>query len=162
VVDDLASIPTDAVARPATSRLESVFEPIGVDQLAASPGWQPLPLDRPLDVSAALVTDDGSLAADFVIHAVVSSPTKAVSAEGVQRAIRSVLERANDWKFSRIAMPVLGGDASQLGVAAAAQTVLDTVLAGRTAPCPTEVCIVVDSEEDESVVDALLRRGKSP
>lgn len=120
---------------PRPPYLESVSEPTGVDQLAASPGWQPLPLDRPQDVSGA---------------------------EGVERAIRSVLERANDWEFSRIAMPVLGGDASQLGVAAAAQTVLDTVLAGRTAPCPTEVCIVVDSEEDESVVDALLRSGKSP
>ena len=102
------------------------------------------------------------MAADFVIHAVVSNPTKAVSAEGVERVIQSVLERANDWEFSRIAMPVLGGDASQSGVAAADQTVLDTVLAGRTAPYPTEVCIVVDSEEDESVVDALLRSGKSP
>ena len=161
MVDDLTSLPADAVVRPATSQLESVSDPTRVDQLAASPGWHPLPRDRPLDIGAAVVTDGGSLAADFVIHAVVSSPTKALSVDGVERAIQSVLERANDWEFSRIAMPLLGCGASQLGMAAAAQAIIDTVLAGRTATYPTEVCIVVDSEEDKSVVDAFLRSGRA-
>ena len=157
VVGDLASIEADAMVRPATSHLGPAAEATQLDRLAESPSWRPLPSNRPLDVGAAVVTDGGSLAADYVVHAVVSSPTKPLSGEGVRRALQSVLERTNDWEFDRIATPVVGGGDTDLGLNSAARILIETIFGGSTATYPTEVCIVVDSEEDKSVVDAFLR-----
>jgi O-acetyl-ADP-ribose deacetylase (regulator of RNase III) len=77
-----------------------------------------------LDIGAAVVTDGGSLAADYIIHAVVSSPTK----------------------------PITG-----LGMDTAARILIDTIFRCRTATYPMEVCIVVGSKEEESMVNAFLR-----
>lgn len=147
----------DAVVRPATSQLEPAAEPTTLDKLGASPSWHPLPSDRPLDIGAAVVTDGGSLPANYIIHAVVSSPTKPLTNIGVERAIQSVLERSNDWEFSRIATPLLANDPAGLGLDTAARILIDTIFAGRSATYPLEVCIVVGSEEEKSVVDAFLR-----
>lgn len=102
------------------------------------------------------MTDGGSLAADYIIHVVVSSPTKPLTSLGLERAIQSVLERSNDWEFRRIATPLLAGETSRLGMNAAARILIDTIFGGRTATYPMEVCIVVGSEEEKSVVDAFL------
>jgi O-acetyl-ADP-ribose deacetylase (regulator of RNase III) len=110
-----------------------------------------------LDIGAAVVTDGGSLAADYIIHAVVSSPTKPPTGLGVERAIQSVLERSNDWEFRRIATPLLAGEPTGLGMDAAARILIDTIFGGRTVTYPMEVCIVVGSEEEKSVVNAFLR-----
>jgi len=74
-----------------------------------------------LDIGAAVVTEGGPLAADYLIYAVVSSPSKPPTVLGVKRAIQSVLERSNDWEFKRIAIPLLAGTPAELGVDTAAR-----------------------------------------
>ncbi len=110
-----------------------------------------------MDIGAAVVTDGGSLAADYIIHAVVSSPTKPLTSLGVERAIQSVLERSNDWEFRRIATPLLAGEPAGLGMDNAARILIDTIFRFRNATYPMEVCIVVGSEEEKSMVNAFLR-----
>ena len=82
-VADLASVDADAVVRPTTAFLEPAPRHDRVEVLgSARKSWSELPLDRPLDVGAAVVTRGGGLSAEFVIHAVVSSPTNPVTIEG--------------------------------------------------------------------------------
>ena len=74
-----------------------------------------------MDIGAAVVTEGGPLAADYLIYAVVSSPSNPPTVLGVKRAIQSVLERSNDWEFKRIAIPLLAGTPAELGVDTAAR-----------------------------------------
>jgi O-acetyl-ADP-ribose deacetylase (regulator of RNase III) len=90
---------------------------------------------------------------------VIRSVTEPVSAAGVRRALTSALQRAVDWHLERVTVPPLGTGAGNLEVEDAARIMVD-VLSQHTAvaPYPTDVAIVVESEEDKRVFDALLRR----
>ena len=157
-VADLASVDADAVVRPATALLEPAVRHERLETLGtARQSWSELPHNRPLDVGAAVVTTAGGLAAEFVIHAVVSSPTKPVTVEGVRQAVRGVLLRAQDWELRRIATPLLGRGKAELSLEDAARALVDEFAQARSAIYPDDVCIVVESETDRSVVEAFIR-----
>lgn len=160
VVDDLAFVAADAVVRPTTALLEPVAPALRrLEQVAGPTLWKQLPTEGELDVGAAVVTGAGDLTAEFVIHAVVRSAQTPVSPAGVRRALRSVLQRAADWQLARVAIPPLGTGAGNLSLEDAARLMLEVLRAELPiATYPEEVCIVVESEEERVVFEALLNQ----
>lgn len=160
VVDDLAFVAVDAVVRPSTAALEPTAASLRRLEHVGGPAfWEQLTLQKELDVGAAVVTGGGDLAAEFVIHAVVQSAEKPVTASGVRLALKSTLQRAAAWQLARVAMPPLGTGAGNLSIDDAARLmieVLQTELPSAT--YPEEVCIVVETEDDRGIFEAYLER----
>ena len=159
VVDDLAVVPADAVVRPTTALLEPVAPSLRrLEQLAGADFLKQLNVPTRLGVGAAVVTDAGELEPEFMIHAVVWSEDEPVTPAGLRRVITSVLQRASDWGLDLIATPVLGTGPGALPLEDAARILVDALATDLPhATYPREVCIVVESEEDREVVQALLR-----
>lgn len=159
-VDDIAFVQADAVIRPATTKLEPTSSALQhLEQVGGESLQRQSQVQQALAVGAAVVTGGGELPTEFVIHAVVRSVQEPVSRDGVRRALISALQRAVDWQFARVTLPPLGTGAGNLSVEDAAQVMVE-VLGRHTAvaPYPTEIIIVVDTEQDKQVFDALLRR----
>jgi O-acetyl-ADP-ribose deacetylase (regulator of RNase III) len=159
VVDDLASVPADAVVRPTTAALEPLTPELRRLEKVGGPAfWKQLHVEKPLEVGVAVVTGAGDLAAEFVIHAVIQSAEEPVSRDGVRHVLRSVVQRAIDWQLATLTMPLMGTGPGGLSHEDAAGLMVDA-LAGdlRHATYPTDVCIVVETEEDREVVEALIR-----
>lgn len=159
VVDDLASVPADAVVRPATATLEPTSHALRrLEQIGGPAFWRQLEGNQALDVGAAVVTGAGELAAEYVIHAVIMSATEAVTPGGVRRALVSVLQRAEDWQLARVATPLLGTGPGNMTREDAAQIMADVLAVElRAVTYPEDVCIVVQSEEDRAIVEACLQ-----
>jgi O-acetyl-ADP-ribose deacetylase (regulator of RNase III) len=151
-VGDITSMDVDAVVRPATATLA------GIDRPEDGPSG-PYSVRQPLDVGAAVVTAATALTAEFVIHAVLKAPGRDISGDGVRLALVSVMHQARAWRLSRIAVPLLGVGPDGIAKEEAASLLAEVLSTeGRTAPDPSEVCIVVGSDEDRSLVEAHLRR----
>lgn len=158
VVDDLAFVAADAIVRPATVTLQSTTPALRrLEQVGGPEFWRHFHLNQPLAVGAAVVTGGGALPAEFVIHAVVMNETDPVSPTGVRRALQSALERAADWHLARLTIPPLGVGAGQLAMEDAARLMVEVLRGGLTdAGHPSEVCIVVETESDRELFEALL------
>jgi O-acetyl-ADP-ribose deacetylase (regulator of RNase III) len=160
VVDDIAFVPADAVIRPATATLEPTSSALRHLEQVGGPSLQrQSQVQQSLAVGAAVVTGGGELPTEFVIHAVIRSVTEAISPAGIRRALTSALQRAVDWHFARVTLPPLGTGAGNLSVEDAAQVMVEVL--GRhlaVASYPSDVTIVVESEQDKQVFDGLLRR----
>ncbi len=159
VVEDLASIPADAVVRPATASLAPSSPALRrLEQVGGAALREALTLHEELEVGAAVVTPGGGLAAELVIHAVILSADRPdVTPRGVELALTGVLQRANDFELARIAMPPVGAGPDHLALEDAIR-VLGQVLR-RDLPhktYPKEVCIVVDTPEEQLLVERLL------
>jgi O-acetyl-ADP-ribose deacetylase (regulator of RNase III) len=160
VVDDLAFVEADALVRPATAKLEPVSSGLRrIEQLAGPTFHQQLAqLDIQLAVGAAVVTVAGDLAAEFVIHAVIMSKDDPVTPAGIRRTITSVVQRATDWQLARVATPILGAGPGQLTPDDAVRILVDTFVTElEAATYPTDLCIVVESEEERELVEAFIR-----
>ena len=104
------------------------------------------------------MTDAGEIAADMVIHAVVSSVDEPVTEDRVRQALNSALQRAGDWQIARIATPPIGTGAGNRLIEDAARIMIDVLnQAMPTSAYPREVWIVVESEEDKALFDLYLR-----
>ncbi len=159
VADDLASLPTDAVVRPTTDRLEPITPELRrLEQLGGPTLWKQLRVSKPLEVGVAVVTAGGDLPAEFVINAVIRSDQEPVTPDGVRHAIKSVLQRATDWGLGTITTPLIGVGAGNLDVEDAARILIDVLASDLPhATHPSEVCIVVESDVDREIVEAFLR-----
>jgi O-acetyl-ADP-ribose deacetylase (regulator of RNase III) len=160
VVDDLAFVSADAVLRPATASLEPTTRSLRHLETAAGASFrEQISIQTELAVGSAVVTDAGDLAADMVIHAVVRSVDKPVTASSVRQALVSAIQRAGDWQIASIATPPIGTGAGNLLIEDAARIMVDVLSqAMSTALYPREVCIVVESEEDKALFDTYLRK----
>jgi O-acetyl-ADP-ribose deacetylase (regulator of RNase III) len=161
VVDDLGFLPADAIVRPATTQLEPTTPALRrLEQMGGPEFLRQLRLNTELVVGAAVVTGaGGDLPAEFVIHAVIQSRDEPVSRRGVARAWQSVLERAREWGFLRLSVPPLGIGAGNLTLEDAAEILISTLQAQAAATAaPNEVAIVVETEDQRAVIEAVLRR----
>jgi O-acetyl-ADP-ribose deacetylase (regulator of RNase III) len=105
------------------------------------------------------VTGAGSLAAKFVVHAVIQSDQRASNPDSVRRALLSAWQRASDWELEAIATPLVGTGAGQLSLEEAAAILSDTLHEHRArAQFPAEVQIVIERESDRSTVEAVVAR----
>ncbi len=159
VVDDLASIEADAVVRPATDTLEPTSAALRqLERIGGSRFQGQLETRAPLVVGAATVTGAGDLPAEFVIHAIIRSESEPVSRSGVQRALVSVLHQAVAWQFQALALPPVGIGPGNLPLEDAAEILCDVLHSHlRTQAFPSKVTIVVETDEDKTVFEHLLR-----
>ncbi len=159
VVDDLASIEADAVVRPATDTLDPTSAALRqLERIGGSRFQQQLQTQAPLVVGAATVTGAGDLPAKFVIHAIIRSESEPVSRSGVKRALVNVLQQAVAWQFQALALPPVGIGPGNLPLEDAAEILCDVLHSHLEAQAfPSEVTIVVETDEDKTVFDHLLR-----
>jgi O-acetyl-ADP-ribose deacetylase (regulator of RNase III) len=158
-VDDLTRLDSDAIVRPATTRLDSPQRSARrVEQAGGEEFRARLRVNAELEVGAAVVTaGGGDLRAEFVIHAIIQSDAEPVSRAGVARAWLSVLQQAERWGFERLAVPPLGVGPGNLSLEDAAEIMVAGLQAHRgSAALPTEVSVVVDSAADRDVFAAAL------
>ena len=100
----------------------------------------------------------GELAADFVIHAGIQGGGEPVTGAGVRQALVSALRQISSWQLEQVAIPPIGVGPGNLTLEEAARIMLDVIVDHeREATYPTEVCIVVDTDEDKDTFDALQR-----
>jgi O-acetyl-ADP-ribose deacetylase (regulator of RNase III) len=160
VVGEIASVDADAVVRPTTTTLEPTTSVLrNLDRVGGPSFWEQLAVRVELAIGAAVVTDGGDLPTNFVIHAVIRSCDEQVSLTGVERALTSALQRAADWQLDRLAMPPLGTGAGNLKVEDVARVTTNVLEAHlKTQRFPTDVTIVVPTEEEKEVFDVWLKR----
>ena len=161
VVDDLAFLASDAIVRPATTRLDPTTPAVRrLEQVGGAEFTGHMRIQKELAVGAAVVTaGGGDLPAEFVIHAVIRSDTEPVTREGVARAWQSALERAREWEFARLTVPPLGTGAGNLAVEDAAEVMVQVLkVHGGSAAFPADVAIVVETPEDREAFEAALQR----
>lgn len=164
VVDDLAFLRSDAIVRPSTTRLDPTTPAVSrLGKVGGAEFAGRLQMLKELAVGAAVVTaGGGDLPAEFVIHAVIQSDTEPVTREGVARAWRSALERAQEWEFGTLTVPPIGTGAGNLSVEDAAE-IMVSVLRAHTASArfPAEIAIVVETPEDRQAFEAAVRRDEA-
>jgi O-acetyl-ADP-ribose deacetylase (regulator of RNase III) len=161
VVDDLATLPTDAIVRPVTARLHAATPALRrLEEIGGTEFARHLELQKELAVGAAVVTGGGGeLPAEYVIHAVIQSDAEPVTRKNVARAWLSALERAREWEFARLTVPPLGTGEGNLSLADTAVLMTDVVVQFGGAPFPSDVCVVVQSAEDQAVFEVAVRRA---
>ncbi len=162
VVDDLAFVEADAVVRPATDTLEPTAPSLRQLERVGGPGFQQqLKTRAPLAVGAATVTGGGDLPSEFVIHAIIRSMSEPVSRTGVRRALVSALHQATAWQFRAVAVPLMGTGPGNLALEDAAEIICDVLHSHlRDQAFPSEVKIVVGTDDDRAVFENLLRMRK--
>jgi O-acetyl-ADP-ribose deacetylase (regulator of RNase III) len=83
----------------------------------------------PVDVGEAILTPGGNLIATHVIHAVVMGADLKTDAATVGRATRAVLSIADKHRLTSIALPALGTGVGHVAPVAAADAMLEAVVA---------------------------------
>jgi O-acetyl-ADP-ribose deacetylase (regulator of RNase III) len=160
VVDDLAALWVDAVVRPAGESLEPAA-PIAarLDEVAGSGFADQRRVSSPLEAGAAVVTGGGNLVAPFVIHAVIRDSMAPVARAKIRRALVSAWQQAGAWGLARIATPPVGADGGGLSLEDAVALLVETFPRSGPGEAPTELCIVVERQEEQELVEAILRRS---
>lgn len=160
VVDDLAFVPADAVIRPTTTTMDPLCKALKhLEKLGGTTFRKQISSGAELAVGSAVVTDAGDVESAMVIHAVVRSVTVPVTEQSVRLALISALQRAGDWQLARLVTPPLGTGAGNLSIDDSAHIMVEVLAqAMATAAYPSEVCIVLENEEDRAVFDNYLKR----
>lgn len=159
VVDDLASLQVDAVLRPAGESLEPLTPAASrLDQLGGPRFAEQHRVTSPLEAGAAVVTGGGDLLAPFVIHTVIRDSSRPVATATVRRALVSAWQQAGAWGLGRVAAPPVGAEGG-LGLEQAVALLVETFPESGSGEHPTELCIVVERQEDRETVEAILRRS---
>lgn len=159
-VDDLAFVQCDAIARPATSRLEATTPLMRrLDASAGSAFANHLIVQEPLAVGSAIVTPGGDLAAGLVIHAVISSDEEPVTASTVRRATASALQRAEAWRIAHVAIAPFGLGAGNLDIEGSAKAMAEAIAEHfARASFPSTLTLVAETgEEAERFSERLTR-----
>ena len=159
-VEDLAFYEGDAIIRPATAMLGATTPLLRRLELAGGAALvAQLTISEPLAVGSAVVTGAGDLSVDLLVHAIVSSETERVTADGVRRAFRSALERASTWQLAQVAMPPIGLGAGNLDLESSAELMADELTRhNRTASFPRHVTIIAENEDEAAVLDFAISR----
>ncbi len=161
VLDDLAFLPSDAIVRPTTARLDPTTPAVSrLEGVGGAEFTNRLHVQQELVVGAAVVTaGGGDLPAQFVIHAIIQSDTEPISRDGVARAWRSALQRAREWEFATLTAPPLGIGAGNLSVEDSAEVMVPVLKSHLgSASFPGDVAIVVETPADQEAFEAVLQR----
>jgi O-acetyl-ADP-ribose deacetylase (regulator of RNase III) len=159
VVDDLARVQADAVLRPADELLRPVTPAIiALDRHGGERFAALRQVASPLAAGAAVVTGGGDLSTPLVLHVVIRDQSAPTDRDVVRRALVSAWQRAADWELGRLAAPLVGAGAGQLGVEEAAELLVETFPPSKAAP--RHLRIVVDREDERAVVAALVERKR--
>jgi O-acetyl-ADP-ribose deacetylase (regulator of RNase III) len=117
---------------------------------------------RPVDVGEAILTPGGNLQATHVIHAVVMGPDLKTDAAVVSQATKAVLAVADKHRLTSIALPALGTGVGHVAPAAAAEAMIEAVVAhlkaGKTALKRVVFVLYLD-DAYRAFMDTLKRIG---
>jgi len=154
----LADQAVDVVLRPIRADLEPATGAArDVGHRAGSGMEARLRANGQIPVGGAVLTSGGTLAAGFVIHAVVLSDEEPQTRASVERALRNGLGRATDWGLASMALPVLGLGAGSMEPEAAARAFLEVLrehVASGTPPA--DLVVVATSEFERELLEGLL------
>jgi O-acetyl-ADP-ribose deacetylase (regulator of RNase III) len=159
VVEDLAFVEAEAIARPVTAELNATTPLLRRLELAAGEalGRQLRAPAEPLEVGAAVVSGAGDLKAQLLVHAVVMSREERVSADGVRRATLAALQRAADFEIAHLALPPFGLGAGNLDAEESAAAMARALREhARRARWPRRLTFVVENEEERRAFVAAL------
>jgi len=127
---DICDLEVDAIVNPANVTL---WMSTGVAGAIKRRGGDAIEFaavrQAPVALGEAIVTDAGSLAARWVIHAVSLDHQRRTSAEAIGRAVRSALARARELGVETLAIPALGTGVGGFPLAEAAQITVAAVRA---------------------------------
>ena len=159
-VEDLAFYEGDAIIRPSTATLGATTPLLRRLELAGGEALlKQTMIGQPLPVGAAVVTGAGELPVPLLVHAIVSSASERVTRDGVRRAFRSALERANAWHLAVVAIPPLGLGAGNLDIEASAEVMADELLRHqRIADFPRDVTLIAENHDEATVLEDALAR----
>ena len=159
-VDDPAFFACDALARPATAELGATtslmrrLEAAGGEALRRQ-----LQVQEPLAVGSAVVTSAGELGVELLIHAVISGDSEPVSRGTVQRATRSALQRATDWRIGHLGFAPFGLGAGNLAIEESAAVMIEVIAQHlQRSRHPSAVTILVETEAEAEAFLACLPR----
>ncbi len=160
VVGRLHDQATEGLLRPIRSDLAPVTpgsRDLGI--MAGAAMQERLEQMGPLPVGGAVMTHGGELAAEFVIHAVVSSPDEPESPVSVQKALRNSLRRAADMGIESLALPPLGMGVGTLDAETPARVLLE-LLYNHLAEArpPLEFKVVASSRYEAEVLEQVSRQ----
>lgn len=158
IIDDLAFVAADAIARPVNAELRAFTPVIRRLEMAAGDALQRhLKVLHALEVGAAVVTPAGNVPAELMIHGVVTTDTEPVTREGVRRATASAMQRAHDFGVETLAIAPFGLGAGNLEVEDAAREMVTALHAhaARSAR-PARVIVVVESDWEAECFQAAL------
>jgi O-acetyl-ADP-ribose deacetylase (regulator of RNase III) len=161
VTGDLASVAADAVARPATTRLEPLTPALQRLDGAAGPKFiEQCRVRHELPPGAAVVTGGGDLAAEYVVHLVLGAAADAVTTDSLARAVDAALWQCTQWHIATLACPV--PSAGNLAPDAAVRILLDAFKAHmRSADHPATVLIVAENDTEHDFVSARIGKDAS-
>jgi O-acetyl-ADP-ribose deacetylase len=116
----------------------------------------------PIEVGEAVLTPGGNLAATHVIHAVVMGPDLKTDPETITTATRAVLALADKHRLTSLALPALGTGVGHVAPNAAAEAMLNPVVAhlksAKTA-LKRVVFVLYQDEAFRAFTDTLKRLG---
>jgi O-acetyl-ADP-ribose deacetylase (regulator of RNase III) len=161
VTGDLASVAADAVARPATTRLEPLTPALQRLDDAAGPKFvEQCRVRHELPPGAAVVTTGGDLPAEYVVHLILGATADTVTTDSLARAVDAALWQCTQWQISTLACPVPA--AGNLASDAAARILLDAVTRHmRSADHPATVLIVAANDSEHDLVSARIGKDES-
>lgn len=155
-VEDLAFFEGNAIIRPSTATLDATTPLLRKLELAGGASLlNQLRVSEPLPVGAAVVTGAGDLPVELLVHAIVSSPTERVSRDGVRRAFRSALERAQEWQLTHVAVPPLGLGAGNLALEDSAALMAEELRRRRTG-FPQRITVVAENADEAQALTFAL------
>jgi O-acetyl-ADP-ribose deacetylase (regulator of RNase III) len=116
----------------------------------------------PIEIGEAVLTPGGNLAATHVIHAVAMGPDLKTDPETITRTTRAVLALADKHRLTSIALPALGTGVGHVEPAAAAEAMLNPIVAhlksAKTA-LKRVVFVLYQDEAFRAFTDTLKRLG---
>jgi O-acetyl-ADP-ribose deacetylase (regulator of RNase III) len=160
VMGDLASVAADAVARPATTRLEPLTPALQRLDDAAGPKFiEQRRVRHELPPGAAVVTGGGDLAAEYVVHLVLGAAADTATTDTLARALDAALWQCTQWHISTLACPVPA--AGNLASDAAARILIEAVQGHmRRADHPATVLIVTANDAEHDLVSARIGKDE--
>jgi O-acetyl-ADP-ribose deacetylase (regulator of RNase III) len=116
----------------------------------------------PIEVGAAVLTPGGNLAATHVIHAVAMGADLKTDSETITRTTQAVLALADKHRLTSIALPALGTGVGHVAPGAAAEAMLQPIVAhlksAKTA-LKRVVFVLYQDETFRAFTDTLKRLG---
>jgi len=127
---DICDLEVDAIVSPAST---SLWMATGVAGAIKRRGGDALEFaavrQGPVGLGDAIVTDGGSLAARWVIHAVSLDQARRTDSGAIDRAVRNAFARARELGAETLAIPALGTGVGGFPIAEAARVTVAAVRA---------------------------------